>query len=284
MSIRRKTANFASWALGFVALALIVVPSISVIGGVVSRALPHWRWSVLTTPPKGLAGGLESELVGTLVLVVGVALLAGIVGVLSGIYLAEYVPAGKGGLLRMASNLLAGVPSIVLGYVGYVALVVGLGWGFSLGAGVLILSILVVPYIAKTTETALRQVPTSYRDGAEALGMAPGYAMRRITLRSALPGVATGIIVALAISLGETAPLLYTAGFSAGLPRAALTHAPVGYLTYAVWTFFNQPQASAHILAYDAALILLAVVVVLIVVSRLLVAWTQRHSERSSGR
>lgn len=84
--------------------------------------------------------------------------------------------------------------------------------GFSLAAGVLVLSVMSIPYIAKATESALAQVPTSYREAAEALGLPAGWALRKIVLKTAMPGIVTGMLVALALAIGETAPLLYTAG------------------------------------------------------------------------
>ena len=175
----------------------------------------------------------------------------------------------------------------MLGYVGYVSLVVSFHWGYSLAAALIVLSVLVVPYITKATEVAIRQVPTSYREGGEALGFSSGYILRKVVLRPALPGIATGIIFAVAIAMGETAPLLYTAGFNNALPAAPwhLTHNPVGYLTYVVYTFFDEPYTSAHELANQAALLLLAFVIVLIVIARVVVAVTQRNSpDRQSGR
>ncbi len=275
----RRSYNFVVLALGFSALALIIAPSIWIVAQLCVRVLPKFSLSVLTTPGVGLGGGLENEIAGTLLITLGIALLAGTVGVLSGIYLSQFSHGKAGGTLRGASEVLAGIPSIVIGYVGYTALVVGFHWGFSLGAGLITLSVMVVPYIAKTTEVSLRQVPTGYIEGAEALGIRPGRILTRISLKAALPGIATGLIVALAISIGETAPLLYTAGYSQNLPHLALTHSPIGYLTYAVWTFYNQPSNSAVQLSFDAAFLLVVLVLALIAISRVLVARSQRHSE-----
>ena len=264
------------------ALALVVAPAAWLVVGVVARAVPHWQWNVVTALSQGTRGGLENAIVGTLVLMASVAVVAGSVGFLTGLYLAEMSTSRRGALVpRLAIDVLAGFPSIVLGYIGYIALCVGLHWGFSLLAAVLILSMMVIPYIAKTTEASLRQVPTNYREGAEALGMADGYALRRVVLRSALPGIVTGLLIALAIAGGETAPLLYTAGATNNLPTFSLLHQPVAYLTYYVWTDYNQPSNEAHYVSYDAALILVVMVLVMLILARVIVARTQRHSERS---
>jgi phosphate transport system permease protein len=275
---RRRLTNRLTWIGGAVCLALVAIPVVSVIAGVVGRAAGDWHWNVLTTDTAGNGGGLLNALEGTLLIMFGVAVLAGAVGIAGGLYLAEYLPADRGQILRGASEVLSGVPSIVLGYVGYVMLVVQFHWGDSLAAGLIVLSVLVVPYVTKTTEVAIRGVPTAYREGAEALGMRSGYTLRRLVLKPALPGIVTGLIVALAFAVGETAPLLYTVFFSNNAPTGQLTHSPVGYLTYLVYTFYNVPSSSAHALAADAAVVLLVLVLVLIVIARVLVSMTQRHS------
>jgi phosphate transport system permease protein len=287
---RRRSIAGVLFQIGtYVSLLLVVGPALWILIGVVARAVPHWQWSVLTNPTKGTTGGLENAVIGTLILMLGVLIIAGTTGVLAGIHLAELAKPrrnGKpsGGLLRTASDVLSGFPSIVLGYVGYVALVVGLHWGFSLLPALLILSIMVVPYIAKSTESALRQVPNNYREGAAALGMSMGYGLRKVVLKSALPGIVTGLLIALAIACGETAPLIYTANYTDALPGASLIHSQgFPYLTYPVFTFYNQPGNQAHYLAYDAALLLVVIVLILLVLARIIVARTQRHSE-SQGR
>lgn len=282
---RRKVASFMFSRIGpILCLLIVVVPVAWVLIDIVARAVPHWRWDVIWTTTEGAGGGLANAIVGTIVLLVGVFIIAGSVGVLGGVYLAELAGARKSGkprgqFMRSATEVLAGVPSIVLGYVGYIALVVGLHWGYSLLPALLVLSVMVMPYIARGTETALRQVPTNYREGAEALGMSTGQVLRWIVVKAALPGIVTALLIALAISGGETAPLLYTAGWSTELPKAQLLHSQVGYLTYPVWTFWNYPSTKAHYLAWDAALLLLVLVLVLLVAARIIVRRTQRHAE-----
>lgn len=276
---RRKIVNAAFWAGCLVCLAVVVVPTVWMLIEVIGRALPVFDWHVLTENTRGNGGGLRNAIIGTAVLGLGVLLVGGTVSVLTGIYLSEFATGRTQSLLRGAYEVLAGIPSIVLGYVGYLALVVFFGWGFSLAAGVLTLSVLAIPYIAKATEAALGQVPTSYREGAEALGLPVGFTLRKIVLKSAIPGIVTGMLVALALAVGETAPMLYTAGWSNAAPTGELTHSPVGYLTYPIWTFYNLPSKSARDLSYNAAFLLILFVLLLILIGRL-VSWrSRRHAE-----
>jgi len=109
-----------------------------------------------------------------------------------------------------------------------------------------------------------------------------GYGLRKVILKSALPGIVTGLLLALAIACGETAPLIYTAGFAPTLPHS-LTHAQFPYLTYVVFAYYNAPETQYHYLAFDAALILVVIVLLLLVSSRIIVARTQRHAESARG-
>jgi phosphate transport system permease protein len=275
---RRRARNLTLWVLCAIALVLIVVPVVWIVVGIASKALSHWHWSVLTQTSVQPYWGVANALVGTFLVMFGVLIIAGIVGVAGGVYLAEFTSHRSSSVLRGGSEVLAGVPSIVLGYVGYLTLVVQFHWGFSLGAALIVLSVMVVPYVMKATEVSMRQVPTNYREGAEALGMRSGYTLRRFVVVPALPGIVTGLIVALAIAMGETAPLLYTAGFNPKFPSLALTHSQVPYLPYLVWEFYYYPNAKAQQMAQLAALLLIVIVLLLIVVSRLIVSFTQRNA------
>jgi phosphate transport system permease protein len=273
----RVMAYWLGWGGCLVAVTLIAIPIVSILWGVIGRALAHWQWSVITSTTTGL----RLDILGTLELVAGVGIVAGIIGVASGVYLAEYASGRFGSLLRGAAEVLAGVPSIVLGYVGYVALSITFHWGYSLAAALIVLSALTIPYIAKSTESALRQVPTSYREGADGLGMPPLRSLTRITMKAALPGITTGWLVALAIAMGETAPLLYTIGeFTSVGPTSHLTHQPVGYLTAVVYYGWQNGGPDLQ-LGYDAAFMLVVLILALIVGARIIVALTQRHTEKN---
>jgi phosphate transport system permease protein len=283
---RRKMKNALLWGSCTIALALVVSPLLWIVIGVIAKGVSHWQWSALTHDHASASSpGLLNAVIGTFTLMAGIVVIGGVIGIAGGIYLAEYCPEGKGKLLRGASEVLSGVPSIVLGYVGFIALVVGfkgtgIHWSFGLLPAWIVVAVLVVPYITKSTEVAIRNVPTAYREGAESLGLSSGFTLRKLILRPALPGIVTGLIFAAAISVGETAPLIYTAHWS-DHTNFSLIHSAfggVGYLTYGVFEFLNEPSAHDHVLANDAAMMLVVIVLLLIVVSRVLVSLTQRYS------
>jgi phosphate transport system permease protein len=279
VDVRRRSVNALFWAGCFCCLAMVVAPTLWMLVGVIGRALPVFHVSVLVRDSQGNGGGLRNAIVGTAVLGLGVVLVGGTVSVLAGIYLSEFATGRTRSVLRGAYEVLSGIPAIVLGYVGYLALVVYFDWGFSLAAGVLVLSVMSIPYITKATESALSQVPTSYPEGAAALGLPANWTLRKIILKPAIPGIVTGILVALALAVGETAPMLYTAGWSASLPTGQLTHSPVGYLTYPIWTFYNLPSKTAQDLSYDAAFLLIVFLLLLIVLGRSITWLARRHAE-----
>ena len=265
---RRRVFNGLFALLCVAAFAIVVVPLADILWMTLVKGGAAISPTLFTQVTNGISGGLLNAIEGTLVLSGGALLFAAPIGVLTGVYLSEYGHGRWGGVVRFLADVLTGVPSIVLGYFTYVTLVVGLGWQFSALAGAITLAIMVMPYIARFTELAMRQNPSSLREAAYALGCKEHQVVLRVLLPAARSGVITGVLFALAISVGETAPLIYTAGWSNYLWNGHLTQEPIGYLTYVIWSFINQPFASAHALAYAAAFLVVAMVLAINLVAR----------------
>ena len=270
LALRRRVATTLGWILCGTALTMLCVAMVWIIGLVLVRGVSALRPSVLTEVTQGTGGGLLNAIEGTAVLAVGTLILTVPFGVAAGIYAAEYSTTVWGRTIRFLADVLAGVPSIVLGYFGYVTMVEWLGWHFSVAAASITLAIICLPYVTRATSVALRGVPTELREAAFAIGASPATVTFRVMMPVAMPGVLTGILLALSISVGETAPLLYTAGWSNYLWDGHLTGSPIAYLTYAIWAFINEPFPEAHALAYAAAFFVTAFVLIISIISRLI--------------
>jgi phosphate transport system permease protein len=276
----RAVRGYLGWAFITLAFVLLGGGMVSILVTIFRRGAASLSPQLITQVTQGTGGGLLNAIQGTIVLAFGGILLAIPPGIAAGIYIAEFDYGPLSTVIRFLSDVLVGVPSIVVGYFAYVTLVEGLGWEFSVAAGSIALAIISVPYICRTTEMALRQVPQGLREAAYALGAGEFTVARTVTLPVAFPAILTGVLLALAISVGETAPLIYTAGWSNYLWNGHLTREPIGYLTYTIWAFITEPFASAHALAYAAALLVTGFVLVISFVSRLLLDKSVRRMRR----
>jgi phosphate transport system permease protein len=194
-----------------------------IIGYVLWHGLGHLTWTFLTdsTRSMGREGGVGPIIVGTLWVCGLAVLIAAPVGVITAIYLTEYTREGKlTAVIRFGADCLAGIPSIIFGLFGFVFFVITLGMGLSVLSGALTLALMVLPTIIRTTEEAIRAVPAEYRDVAFGLGSTRWQMVTRVVLRSALPGIGTGIVLAMGRSISETAAVMLTAGSALRLPHS----------------------------------------------------------------
>ncbi len=265
----RRRLSALGWALCGLAFVLVALPLADIIVTVFARGLSAFSPVLFTTVTTGTTGGLLNAIEGTAVLSAGGLLLGAPIGIGAGIYLSEFGAGPFADLSRFLADVLTGIPSIVIGYFAYITMVIGLGWQFSVLAGAIALAVIIVPYIARLTELSLRQVPQSLREAGYALGAPDRRVVLRIALPVAWPGILTAILLALAISVGETAPLIYTAGWSNYLWSGKLVREPIGYLTYVIWSFINQPNDSAHALAFAAAFLVMLFVLLVNIAARL---------------
>ena len=206
----------------YLCASISILSLIGIMGYVFVRGIPQISLEFLTTVPSTIKGtfGIIGNIVNTLYIVAITLLIATPIGVGAAIYLNEYAKGGKiVRIIEFTTETLSGIPSIIFGLFGYVFFGNTLGLGYSVLTGALTLAIMVLPLITRTTQEALKTVPESYRSGALGIGATKWYMIRTILLPSAMPGIVTGIILAIGRIVGESAALLFTAGSGYLLPK-----------------------------------------------------------------
>ncbi len=265
---KRKLVNRIALMLSLGAMAFGLFWLIWILATIVKLGVSGIHLSVFTqmTPPPGSAGGLANAIWGS-VTMVGLATLLGTpIGILAGVYLAEY---GQntvlGHMTRFINDILLSAPSIVVGLFVYTVVVLPIGH-FSGFAGILALAILVVPVVIRTTENILRLVPNSLREAASALGAPKWVMITQVTIRASQAGILTGILLAVARITGETAPLLFTA-LSNQFWSTNLNQ-PMANLPVTIYRFAMSPFSDWQELAWAAVLLITVGVLALNIVAR----------------
>ncbi len=266
---RKWKSSAITWVLVACALA-VIAPLFIVVYFLLVRGSSSLDWNFFTQLPKPtgeVGGGMANAIIGTLTLLAMAAVVGVPFGVMGGIYLSEYGSARANNWIRFAADVLNGVPSIVWGMVVYLILVVPFKT-FSAYAGGVALGLMMVPLVMRTTEEVLVLVPQSYREAAVALGIARWKVIMVIVVRTALKGIGTGVIVALARIAGETAPLLFTA-----LGNSFWNHnlkEPISALPLQIFAYSISAYDDWHRQAWAGALVLMALILALNITVRVL--------------
>ena len=264
--IRRKklSEQAAFWLFRLMSIAVVGV-LFWILGFIIVKGIGVISWEFLTGMPRDgmTAGGILPAIVGTLCLTLGSIVIAFPLGILSGIYISEYTRDNwLVKLIRIMTNNLSGVPSIVFGLFGMALFVNTLGFGDSIIAGSFTLALLVLPIVIRTTEEALRRIDDSYRLGSLALGATKLQTIRRVLLPMAMPNIITGLILSVGRVSGETAPILFTAVayFLPKLPSSIFDQVmALPYHLYVIATSGTDLEATRP-MAYGTALVLIAIV------------------------
>lgn len=261
---KQKTQLAAFWLFRLMSLSVVGI-LVWILGFLVVKGVGVLSWEFISSAPTDgmTGGGIFPAIVGTLCLVVGSMIFAFPIGVMSGIYITEYAANNWAvRFIRIMTNNLSSIPSIVFGLFGMALFVNTLGFGDSILAGSLTLGLLVLPVVIRTTEEALKAVPDSYRQGSLALGATKLQTIRRVTLPMAMPNIITGLILSIGRVSGETAPILFTvaAYFLPHLPNSIFSQ--VMALPYHLYVLATSGTdiVKARPLAYGTALVLIIIV------------------------
>ena len=276
-----KTAQSVAHGGLTVLMGIVILLLVYILGYIILNGISVIDWEFLTGSMEdmGRDGGIYPMIIGTLELLAGTIVISLPLGIIAGIYLAEYA---KDTLLtrviREAIDLLNGTPSIVFGLFGFAALVVAADWGYSMIAGWFTLSFMILPVIIRTTEEAFEEVPHELREASRAMGASKWKTTTKVILPAALGGVMTGSILALGRSVGETAPIMFTAvaGFSTMMAQDIFD--PVMSLAYHLY-YLSTEVTGASDMQYGTACILL-----LIVLAMFLIASVIRHHSNKKAR
>ncbi len=268
-TIDRKKRSSQKFAFGFFTfLSYLVVAILFVIlGFIIIKGGNVISWDFLTkAPEEGMTkGGIYPAIIGTFYLIVGSSIISFPIGIMSGIYMNEYAANSKlVRFIRIMTNNLSGVPSVVFGLFGMSLFVNALGWGDSIIAGSFTLALMSLPLIIRTTEEALKSIDDSFRHGSLALGATKLQTIRRVVLPMAFPNIITGLILSIGRVSGETAPILFTvaAYFLPQLPGSIFDQCmALPYHLYVISTSGTDIEASRG-MAYGTALVLIAIVLV----------------------
>lgn len=263
---RRKKLqqNIFFWLSRIISLLIIGILFL-ILFFILKRGLPVITWNFFTEmPTEGMTqGGIFPAIIGSIYLVFGSMVIAFPIGILSGIYVNEYAQEGKlKQFIKMMTNNLAGIPSIVFGLFGMALFVNKLNFGASIIAGSLTLALLALPLIIRTTEESLKAVDSTFRHASYALGASKLYTIRKVVLPIAFPNIITGLILGIGRVSGETAPILFTvaAYFLPNLPESVFDQCmALPYHLYVIATSGTNVEASRPI-AYGTAVVLIGIV------------------------
>ena len=275
IDLKKRTSQ--RFAFGFFTLLsyLVVAILFVILGFIFIKGGSVISWDFLTkAPEEGMTkGGIFPAIVGTFYLIVGSSIISFPIGIMSGIYMNEYATNGKVvRFIRIMTNNLSGVPSVVFGLFGMSLFVNALGWGDSIIAGSFTLALMSLPLIIRTTEEALKSIDDSFRHGSLALGATKLQTIRRVVLPMAFPNIITGLILSVGRVSGETAPILFTvaAYFLPQLPGSIFDQCmALPYHLYVISTSGTDIEASRG-MAYGTALVLIAIVLVVNLLANLL--------------
>jgi len=252
----RRASNLAATFLMGGATILVLLPLVIIFYHIVKMGISSINPAFFTNipqPPGEVGGGMANGIAGSAIMI-GMASLAGLpVGIFGAVYLTEYGTGRLATVIRFSADVLSGIPSIITGMVAYSLLVVPMK-GFSALAGSFALSLIMVPIVLRTTEEQLKMVPATLREASLALGVPLWRTSIKVTLRSAMTGVITGILLAVARVAGETAPLLFTALGNQFWSKKL--NEPMAALPLQIFNFAISPYEDWHRLAWAGALVL----------------------------